>query len=144
MTPNALVHVQAARSVSVATNGWAVRLSDLTTAPPGTHDFCLEGAECLFVGDTSLFLVLRDGIIVPVDFVVEGKTISTLTIKTPLAQASIPAVARAVACDYVFIGSIVGASVLLKKVVHVVAERDDQRPATPSIAADEMDFDDAG
>jgi cleavage and polyadenylation specificity factor subunit 1 len=74
----------------------------------------LEGACAAFVDDRTLFLVLKDGTVYPIEIVVDGKTVSRLTMGTALAQTTIPAIAESVSGEHLFIGSIVGPSVLLK------------------------------
>ncbi|TFY75914.1 hypothetical protein EWM64_g8097, partial [Hericium alpestre] len=78
----------------------------------------------------TLFVVLKDGTIFPVEFFVEGKVVSRLAMAGPLAQTTAPTVVRQIMGEHLFIGSTVGASVLLK-----TARVDEE-------VVDEMDVDD--
>ena len=84
----------------------------------------------------------------PVEIVVDGKTVSKLTMSPPLAQSSIPSVAMNIGNDHIFIGSIVGPSVLLKA-AHVEEDmdkdedKDDEHSAPAAVVqGDPMEFDD--
>lgn len=80
----------------------------------------------------------------PVEIVVDGKTVSKLTLSSLLAQSSIPSVAMNIGNDHVFIGSTVGPSVLLKA-AHVEEDVDkDEEHSTPAavVQGDPMDLDD--
>ena len=81
----------------------------------------------------------------PVEIVVDGKTVSKLTMSPPLAQSSIPSVAMNIGNDHIFIGSTVGPSVLLKA-AHVEEDdggKDDEHSAPAAVVqGDPMDFDD--
>lgn len=73
------------------------------------------------VDDKTVFLVLKDGTVYPIELFADGKTISRLSISPALAQTTIPAVVKRVDEDHVFIGSTVGPSILLKA-LHVEQE----------------------
>lgn len=79
----------------------------------------------------------------PVEIVVDGKTVSKLTMSPPLAQSSIPSVAMNIGNDHIFIGSTVGPSVLLKA-AHVEEDIDNEEHSAPAavVQDDPMDFDD--
>jgi len=88
----------------------------------------------------GVIVVLED-----VEIVVDGKTVSRLTMTAALAQTTIPAVAERVSGEYLFIGSTVGESVLLKT-ARVDQEVDSGESAsTPAAVVDmgqNMDLDD--
>ena len=76
----------------------------------------------------------------------EGRTVSKLNIGAAVARTTSPALVRRIPDDHVFIGSIVGPSVLLKtaKVEEdVLEEADVDLPAAAVVEqADAMDLDD--
>jgi cleavage and polyadenylation specificity factor subunit 1 len=74
----------------------------------------LEGCRSVFVDDRTAFIVLKDGTVYPVEIVVDGKTVSSLSMGAALAQTTIPSVMKRVDEGHVFVGSTVGPSVLLK------------------------------
>lgn len=128
LASNSVIYVdQTSRRVALPVNGWPSRISDLTMlpVPPGqeTRDLALEGARGAFVDDKTLFVVLKDGTLYPIDVVAEGKTVSKLTMGAALAQTTIPTVVRRVDNEHLFIGSTVAPSVLLKA-AHVEEEVD--------------------
>ena len=150
LTSNSVIYVdQTSRRVGLPVNGWPSRISDLPMppVPPGeeTRNLQLEGARAAFVDDRTLFVVLKDGTVYPVEIVVDGKTVSRLTMTAALAQTTIPAVAERVSGEYLFIGSTVGESVLLKT-ARVDQEVDSGESAsTPAAVVDmgqNMDLDD--
>ena len=83
------------------------------------------------------------------EIVVDGKTVSKLTMSPPLAHSSIPSVAMNIGSDHIFIGSTVGPSDLLKA-AHVEEEdvdKDEDKGGQNSAPAavvqgDPMKFDD--
>jgi cleavage and polyadenylation specificity factor subunit 1 len=104
----------------------------------------LEGCRAAFVDDKTIFIIYRDGSVYPVDMVIDGKTVSKLTLGPALAQTTIPAVVKRIAEGHLFIGSTVGPSVLLKAghVQEEVEEQDtDMAPAVVQ-ANNDMDMDD--
>lgn len=104
----------------------------------------LEGCRAAFVDDKTIFIIYRDGSVYPVEMVIDGKTVSKLTLAPALAQTTIPAVVKRIAEGHIFVGSTVGPSVLLKA-AHVqeeIEEKDeDMAPAVVQMAND-MDIDD--
>ena len=152
LSTNSLIHVaQNSRRVLLPVNGWLPRVSDLSFAPLSSEeserDMQLEGAEAIFVDDRTLFVVLKDGTVYPVEIFAEGRTVERLTMGTPLARTTIPTVVKRVADDHLFIGSVVGPSVLLKtaRVEVEVAEEDVDMVAAPAAVVentDGMDLDD--
>ena len=150
LASNAVIHVdQATRRVALPVNGWLPRVSDMPTLPTpvGMHELRLEGARMAFVDERTLFLVLVDGIIIPFEFVVDGKMVSRLVIGTALAQTASPTVVRKVHGEHLFIGSMVGPSVLLRtaSVEEPVTDADDSAASGPAAVVDAgnaMDLDD--
>lgn len=104
----------------------------------------LEGSKSVFVDEKTFFVVLKDGAVYPVEIVVDGKTVSNLTMSPPLAQSAIPSVAMNIGNDHIFIGSAVGPSVLLKA-AHVEEDigKDEKHSAPAAVVqSDPMDLDD--
>ncbi|KAF6743658.1 hypothetical protein DFP72DRAFT_858478, partial [Ephemerocybe angulata] len=54
-------------------NGWAARTTDLPMGPEPTVDLKLEGSRAIFVDDKTLFLILKDGNLYPVEIGAEGE-----------------------------------------------------------------------
>lgn len=128
-TSNSVIYVdQSSRRVVLPVNGWPARISDLPLLPIApenqTRNLELEGSRASFVDDKTLFIILRDGTVYPVDIVIDGKTVSKLVMSTALAQTTIPAVIRKISDEHLFVGSTVGPSVLLKA-IHVEEEIDE-------------------
>ncbi|TFY69793.1 hypothetical protein EVG20_g3009 [Dentipellis fragilis] len=153
LTSNAIIHVdQASRRVALLANGWLPRISDMPglALQPGeqARDLQLEGSRLAFVDDRTLFVILRDGTIYPVEFFVDGKIVSHMTMAGALAQTTVPTVVKHVIGEHLFIGSTVGASVLLKAArveEEIVNGMDvDDAGASPAVvdSADQMDLDD--
>ena len=106
---------QSSRRVALPTNGWSSRISDISLLPADPiQTLFLEGSQSVFVDDKTFFLILKNGTVYPIEIVMDGKTVSTLTMSPPLAQTSIPSIVRNIGKDHIFIGSTVGPSVLLK------------------------------
>jgi cleavage and polyadenylation specificity factor subunit 1 len=151
ITTNALIYVdQSSRRLALPLNGWTSRLSDIPLLPIApadeTRKLILEGSRSVFVDEKTFFVILKDGAVYPVEIVVDGKTVSKLTMSPPLAQTSIPSVAMNIGNDHIFIGSTVGPSVLLKA-AHVEEDMDkdedkEHSPPAAVVQSDPMDFDD--
>lgn len=151
ITSNAIIYTdQSSKRVVLPVNGWVSRISDIPlpslTPEEQLRNICLEGSRAVFVDDRNLFVILKDGTVYPLEIVVDGKTVSKLTMSPPLAQTSIPSVLRKLDDDHFLVGSSVGPSVLLKA-AHIeeeVAEDHDMEaaPATVVYDADDMEFDD--
>ena len=150
LTSNAVIHVdQATRRVALSVNGWQPRVSDMPTLPTpvGMRELRLEGARMAFAEERTLFVVLEDGTIFPFEFVVDGKVVSRLVIGKALAQTASPMVVRKVHGEHLFVGSMVGPSVLLRaaSVEEPVTEADDMGSSGPAAVVDagnSMDLDD--
>lgn len=150
ITANAIVHVdQTSRRTACAVNGWVPRVSDINI-PQTTKanlDLQLEGSRAEFVDDKTLFMILKDGSVYPVEIGADGRTVSQLSITAPVAMTTVPTVVRRVQDDYLFIGSIVGPSVLLKtaKLEEEIPEDDVEMETSPAAVVDTtnaMDLDD--
>ncbi|KIM69381.1 hypothetical protein SCLCIDRAFT_1207782 [Scleroderma citrinum Foug A] len=146
MTSNALIHVdQAARRVALPVNGWAARVSDMPMLPlENDLELTLEGGHLVFADEKTFFVIRKDGMIHPVEILSDGRTVSKLTISPALAQTTIPSTAIQLGGGFLFVGSTVGPSVLLK--THRVEEElpcGGEEPATPAAVVDtHMDIDD--
>jgi len=146
MTSNALIHVdQAARRVALPVNGWAARVSDMPMLPlENDLELTLEGSHLVFADEKTFFVIRKDGMIHPVEILSDGRTVSKLTISPALAQTTIPSTAIQLGSGFLFVGSTVGPSVLLK--THRVEEElpcGDEELATPAAVVDtHMDIDD--
>jgi len=145
LTTNSLIYVdQAARRVALPVNGWASRVSDMPMPPVDKNlDLSLEGSRLVFVDEKTFFLVRRDGMIHPVEIVLDGRTVSKLVLLPVIAQTTIPAVTRLLNEDLLFVGSMIGPSVLMKTArEEVPLEQPVQQAITPSNLLDSMDLDD--
>jgi cleavage and polyadenylation specificity factor subunit 1 len=150
-TSNSIVYVdQSSRRVVLPLNGWSTRVSDMplpsVTPEERLRNIDLQGSRSSFVDDRSIFVILRDGTVYPVEFVVDGKTVSKLVIAPALARATIPSVVTKINDDLLFIGSTVGPSVLLRTArVEEEVQDDhtaDNAPAAVVDVASSMEIDD--
>jgi cleavage and polyadenylation specificity factor subunit 1 len=150
ITSNSIIYVdQSSRRVALPVNGWPARISDLPLpqiAPENqTRNLELEGSRSTFVDDKTLFIILKDGTVYPVDIVIDGKTVSKLTMTAALAQTTIPTVVRRISDSHLFVGSTVGPSVLLKAAhVEEEIEEDHEMDAVPTAVVhmnNDMDID---
>lgn len=152
VSSNALIHVaQTSRRVILPVNGWQARVSDHGLPHLTEHEkgrcLKLEGSFAVFVDDKTLFVLLSDGSVYPVEVHADGRTVSKMTMGDAIAQTTIPAVVKRASEGHLFIGSTVGPSVLLQT-VHVEEEIQDGDVdmAAPAAAVVEhhnaMDLDD--
>lgn len=147
MASDSVIYVdQSSRRIGLQVNGWATRVSDLTYPPPSEEDalriLTLEGCRSIMVDDKTVFLILKDGTVYPVELVADGKTVSKLSIAPALAQTTVPTVVKRVDEDYFFIGSTVGPSILLKT-AHVEEEvEEDQDSSRPAVVTQDVAMDD--
>lgn len=149
ITSNSIIYVdQSSRRVALPLNGWASRTSDVPTPAllpeDQTRDLTLEGCRASFVDDRTIFLILQDGTVYPVEIIVDGKTVSRLKMAPALAQTTVPSIVKTLGEGHLFIGSTVGPSVLLRA-AHVVEEIEESRVDTAPTAVvhdDDMDYDD--
>ena len=151
LASNAIIYVdRSSRRVALPVNGWASRISDLPLPNLSPEDRLrnleLEGNRSAFIDDKTIFIILKDGTIYPVELVVDGKTVSRLSMAPALAQTSIPSVVKKINDDYLFIGSTVGPSVLLKTTrVEEEVSNDVAMDSAPAAVVDQyndMDLDD--
>jgi cleavage and polyadenylation specificity factor subunit 1 len=151
ISTNAIIHVgQSSRKVVLPVNGWFARASDVQTASltadEAARDLRLEGSHVSFVDDTNFLVILTNGVVIPVEIVAEGKTVSALKMGAPQAQTTLPSTVAKGPDGYIFIGSTSGPSVLVKAdrlEVEVPGEVGDQ-PVGMVNSATTMDVDDDG
>lgn len=127
-TSNSIIYVdESAQRVAVPVNGWPTRVSDLpmpSTDQKGDLDLKLEGARATFVDDKTLFVILQDGSVYSLEIIVDGKSVSRLKLgNEALARTTIPCLVNRIGSagigatgSLMFVGSMVGPSVLLKSV----------------------------
>ena len=84
------------------------------TPEEAARDLQLEGSHVSFVDDTNFLVILSDGVVIPVEIVAEGKTVSALKMGAPQAQTTLPSTVAKGPDGYAFIGSTSGPSVLVK------------------------------
>ena len=118
-----------------------MRVSDLpmpsVSPAEQNRDLALEGARAAFVDDKTLFIILRDGSIYPLEIIVDGKSVSKLQLGSEaLARTTIPCLVNRIgsAGTLMFVGSMVGPSVLLKS-IRVEEEVDSDDDAMNGVAA---------
>lgn len=143
---NSIIHIdQSARRVVLPVNGWLPRVSDIsssgTTQENNQRNLQLEGSKVAFVTDKTLFLVIKDGTVYPMEITAEGRTVSKLTLSPPAARTTIPATLQKVSDDLLFIGSMVGPSVLLKtaRVEEDIPDEDVDMDAGTTAVVDKVD-----
>ncbi|KZT07933.1 uncharacterized protein LAESUDRAFT_724410 [Laetiporus sulphureus 93-53] len=152
LASNSVLYVdQSSRRVILPVNGWPERISDMPmpslSQQEQERELLLEGSRFAFVDDKTLYVILKDGTVYPIEIIVDGKTVSRLSMAPAVARTTIPSVVRRTQDDHLFIGSIVGPSVLLKtaRLEEEVAEEDAEMssvPATVVAPQDTMDLDD--
>lgn len=115
--------------------------------PKGQEEriIALEGARMVFAGDEkTAVLVLRDGIVHLLELVREGRVVTSLVLGEPVGRTAIPATLEHSGNGHIFVGSVVGESVLLKAAV-VEEEVEEQALSTQVDELDmEMDDEDEG
>lgn len=143
ITSNSIIYVdQSSRRVALPVNGWPARVSDmalpsLSSPEEQRRNLELEGSCSTFIDDRTLFIVLKDGSVYPVELVVDGKTVSRISMASALAQTTIPAVVRRMGKDHLFVGSTVGPSVLLKTArIEQEIEEDHDMDSVPTTVVD--------
>ncbi|KAJ7094010.1 CPSF A subunit region-domain-containing protein [Mycena belliarum] len=119
LTSNSIIYIdRSSRRIALAVNGWSARITDMSMpaiAPEDqTRTLALEGSRAVFADDKTILVIVKDGTVYPVEIVSDGKSISKLVMAPPLAQTTIPEVARKLDHDLIFLGSSVGPSVLFK------------------------------
>ncbi|EJD05583.1 cleavage factor protein [Fomitiporia mediterranea MF3/22] len=159
---NSLIYVdQASRKTVLPVNGWAARVSDMPMQQlrpeEMNRDLHLEGAHATFVDSRTFFIITRDGLVLPVEIVMDGRTALRLALHPAMSQTTTPALVRNVAfrsasgdqaprSQILFVGSTVGPSVLLRVTwVEEEIQKDKQQGDIPAAVADNpmaVDFDD--
>ncbi|KAG6820213.1 hypothetical protein H0H93_003867 [Arthromyces matolae] len=147
LTGNAMIYIHSSRRVILPLNGWQPRTSDFPlpslTSEQQNLNIQLDGSRATFVDDKTVFIILKDGTIYPVDIVMEGKIVANLTIGPPLAQTTIPTVIKRVTDTHIFVGSNVGPSVLLNAAqVEEEVDEDEEMNAATTVIKMDMDYDD--
>ncbi|KAJ8502824.1 hypothetical protein ONZ45_g11405 [Pleurotus djamor] len=154
LTANSIIYIDTSRRVSLPVNGWAPRVSDMPYPSLSSQDqkdkepLTLEGAQAIFADEKTLFVILTNGTIYPVEIVADGKIVSKLVLGKPLARTTIPEVVRRLDEKHLLVGSVAGDSVLLR-VAWVEEEIEDSQDGGDkdkglSVVADtgdSMDFD---
>jgi len=131
-------------------NGWFARASDVQTTSltpdDAARDLHLEGSHVSFVDDTNFLVILADGVVIPVEIVAEGKTVSALKMGNPQAQTTLPSTVAKGPDGYVFIGSTSGPSVLVKadRLEEEVPDEVGDQPVGVVNSVATMDVDDDG
>ncbi|KAJ7624997.1 CPSF A subunit region-domain-containing protein [Mycena polygramma] len=116
-TSNSIIYIdRSSRRVALPLNGWSARITEMSMPPPEdpTRNIALEGSRAVFGDDKTILVILKDGTVHPVEIVSDGKLVTKLVMAPPLAQTTIPEVARRLNHELVFVGSSVGPSVLFK------------------------------
>lgn len=149
LSTNAIIHVgQSSRKVVLPVNGWFARASDVQTASmapeEAARDLQLEGSHVSFIDDTNFLVILADGVVIPVEIVAEGKTVSGLKMGAPQAQTTLPSTVAKGPDGYIFVGSTSGPSVLVKadRLEEEVPEGVGDEPVGVVNSAATMDVDD--
>ncbi|KAJ7846330.1 CPSF A subunit region-domain-containing protein [Mycena olivaceomarginata] len=116
LTSNSIIYVdRSSRRIALPLNGWAARITDISMPPEDqSRNLALEGARAVFADDKTIFVILKDGTVHPVEIVSDGKLVSKLVMGPPLAQTTVPEVARKLNHELVFVGSSVGPSILFR------------------------------
>lgn len=151
LSSNSIIHIaQNSRRIVLPVNGWQARTSDHSlstlTEEEKQRNVKLEGSYAVFADNKTLFVLLVDGTVYPVEVHADGRAVSKLTMGSALAQTTIPSVVRQVEGQHLFIGSTVGPSVLLKA-QHIEEDipEDDVEMSAPVAVVDtakDVDMDD--
>ncbi|KIO33745.1 hypothetical protein M407DRAFT_229600 [Tulasnella calospora MUT 4182] len=147
VTPNAILHVdQTSRTVGIAVNGWANRVSAISLpiqtdgdeGPP--LEIKLEGSSLSFFRDDSVALFLTDGSVRRLLVHMEGRTISRLEVSSVIAHCTIASVVSVFNAERVFVGSTAGPSVLLRA-LHSEEVVEKAKVDTVAAVEEEMELD---
>lgn len=147
LTSNSIIYIdRASRRVVLPVNGWPSRISDLPMLPQAPEDrtriLHLEGSRSAFVDEKTVFIVLKDGTIYPVEIIADGQSVPKLTMAPALAQTTIPTVVKKITDQHLFVGSTVGPSVLLKTIrVEEEVEEDQEMELAPAVVEVNNDID---
>ncbi|KAI0699171.1 CPSF A subunit region-domain-containing protein [Cerioporus squamosus] len=141
LAANSILFVdQSGRRVILPVNGWPPRITDLPmptlTTQEQARNLLLEGSRFSFVDERTLFLFLRDGTVYPVELIQDGSRVSRLSMSPAISQTTIPAVVKRIGDDHLFVGSIVGPSVLLRteRVEEEIVDEDVEMAPGPAVA----------
>ncbi|KAJ7757023.1 CPSF A subunit region-domain-containing protein [Mycena metata] len=135
LTTNSIIYVdRSSRRVALPLNGWAARITEMSMPPLAPEDqsrnIALEGSRAVFADEKTIFVILKDGTLHPVEIV--------LVMAPPLAQTTIPEVARKLDNELIFVGSSVGPSVLFRAArVEEEIELDDDADMHAVVQVDE-------
>ncbi|KAG2003702.1 cleavage factor protein [Coprinopsis cinerea AmutBmut pab1-1] len=144
-TPNSLIYIDqsSSRQIAVPVNGWASRITDLPLLPLPSPDLnlTLEGSKTVVVDEKTLFVILANGIIYPIEVMADGKTVTKLQVGKPLAQATIPSVVESLGDGHLFVGSTVGVGVVLKTAWVEEEVDDEEEGANAKVVEDDIDMD---
>ncbi|KAG9018279.1 mRNA cleavage and polyadenylation factor subunit [Tulasnella sp. 427] len=147
VTPNAILHVdQTSRTVGIAINGWANRVSSInlpvqTEGEQGQQlELKLEGSTLVFLRDDSIALFLSDGSVRRLLVHMEGRIISRLEVSPVIAHSTIASVISVHNSERVFVGSTAGPSVLLRA-LHSEEVVEKAKADTVAAVEDEMELD---
>lgn len=114
ITADSILHIDPdSRTVGIAFNSFANRTSATQLEKLPNEELSLEGMQATMVADETMLIVLRTGAMFMLDFLLDGRTVSKLQV-TAAGSTTIASCACLVAQKYVFLGSIVGDSLLLK------------------------------
>lgn len=145
LATNSIFHVdQTGRIIGVPSSGWASRVTDMKlTEDPGAkaRNIPLEGARMIFVDERTVFVCAANGLVYPVELVVEGRAVTSLVISPPLVQLTVPTVLCDVGSDHLFVGSTVGPSLLLKTVRVLEEVRKNTFHSPAAVGDDSVDAD---
>jgi hypothetical protein len=110
--------------------------------PPADKDLglCLESGRLLFVDEKTFFVIRKDGMIHPIEIILDGRTVSKFVLLPVIAQTTIRAVAKLLNDDLLFVESMVGPSVLMKTAREEVSL---ELPAQQTSAATAINFSDS-
>ncbi|KAJ7747964.1 CPSF A subunit region-domain-containing protein [Mycena maculata] len=139
LTSNSIIYVdRSSRRVALPLNGWSARITEMSMPPLApedqTRNIALEGSHAVFADDKTIFVILKDGTVHPVEIVSDGKLVSKLVMAPPLARTTIPQVTRKLNNELIFVGSSVGPSVLFKAARVEEEIEQDQDPDQHAVA----------
>jgi len=151
---NAVVHVDQGRLTVLPVNGWLPRVSDIP-AGEATVSLQLEGSQAVWADEKTLLVVLRSGVVYPVEVVRDGKTVTRLVLGEAVAQTTVPSVAMLLgggeeagggmygavregeAGGHLFVGSVVGPSVVVK-IDYLRVEEEGEAEVEAAMVVDEV------
>jgi len=77
--------------------------------PPADKNLglCLKGGRLVFVDETTFFVIRKDGMIHPIEIILDGRTVTKFVLLPVIAQTTIRAVAKLLNDDLLFVESMV-------------------------------------